>query len=108
MKLRVCTSIAIFAISILLPIAVAAQTIEGYDFSLRDVSRFCEVYKYDESYGEIECRRRNLRPVQRACEVYFYDQEYGELECRGRDFRILERRCTVYMYSGEYGEVSCN
>ena len=107
MKPRLGTSIAIVVISTILPFAVAAQTIEGYGFSLRDVGRYCEVFKYDESYGEVECSRRNLRPVQRACEVYFYDREYGELDCSGRDFRLLERRCTVYMYSEEYGEISC-
>lgn len=107
MKPRLGASIAILVISLMLPLAVAAQTIEGYDFSLRDVNRYCEVYKYDESYGEIECSRRSLRPVQRACEVYFYDREHREIGCRGRDFRLLELRCTAYMYSEEYGEISC-
>jgi len=84
-----------------------AQAIDGYDFSLRDVSRFCEVYKYSDSYGEIDCSRQNLRPVERACEVYFYDEKNGELECRGSDFRELQRKCTVYLYSEKYGEISC-
>ncbi|PMR67099.1 hypothetical protein [Halomonas heilongjiangensis] len=85
----------------------ASEEIEGHDFSLRDVERRCEVYKYDEFYGEVECSGSALRPLERACEAYFYDGQNGELECRGSDFRVVERKCTISMYSEDYGEIDC-
>jgi len=107
MKNKVGSFITLSLLAIMFSISANAQTVGEYDFTLQDVSYYCEVYKYHDSYGEIECNRRKLRPVERSCEVYFYDQEYGELECIGSEFRLLERRCTVYLYSEEYGEISC-
>lgn len=76
-------------------------------FSSRDVERHCEVYRYSDDYGEIDCSRSRLNPLERYCEAYLYDDEYGELECRGSEFRTIERECEVYMYSYEYGEIDC-
>lgn len=84
-----------------------ASNIEGHNFSLRDVERKCEVYKYSDSYGDVECRGSSLRAIERKCEAYFYESQAGELECRGREFRDIERQCSVSMYSGNYGEISC-
>ena len=81
--------------------------IDGEKISLRDIGRKCEVYKYSENYGEVECRGSEFRQIERKCEVYFYDQEDGELECRGSDLNPVERYCSVYMYSDSYGEISC-
>lgn len=88
-------------------LSASNDNIEGYDFSLRDIERKCEVYKYSDSYGDVECRGYSLRPVERKCEVYFYDHQNGELECRGSDFRVIERKCTAIMYSENYGEIDC-
>ncbi|HJN43865.1 MAG TPA: hypothetical protein QF572_06770 [Vicinamibacterales bacterium] len=82
------------------------ENLEGQSFSLRDVERRCEAYKYSDRYGDLECRGE-LRAVQRRCEVYFYDPPNGEIECRGSEFRAVERRCTVTLYSDRYGDVSC-
>ena len=81
--------------------------IDGEQISLRDVARKCEVYKYSDDYGEVECRGSKFRQIERKCEVYFYDQENGELECRGGDLNPVERYCSVYMYSDSYGDMSC-
>ena len=75
--------------------------------SLRDIQRDCSVYKYSDSFGEIECRKASLRDFQRSCEVYFYDDENGSIECRNNKFRSVQRRCSVHMYSKEYGDISC-
>jgi hypothetical protein len=75
--------------------------------SLRDIERKCEVYKYSENYGDLECRGSDLRIIERKCEVYFYDARNGEIECSGSDFRSVERNCSVYMYSENYGEIDC-
>ena len=59
------------------------EDIEDFGFSLRDVERRCEAYKYSDNYGELECRGSALRVVERRCEVYFSDSANGEIECRG-------------------------
>lgn len=75
-------------------------------FSLRDVERGCEVYKYSEHYGELECRS-NLRILERKCEVYFADGASGEIDCSASELRAVEARCSVYMYSDTYGDIDC-
>ena len=83
------------------------ENIEGYDFSLRDVEKKCEVYKYSDSYGDVECRGSSLRIIEKKCEAYFSDPQNGEIECRGSDFRAVERKCSISMYSESYGEIDC-
>jgi hypothetical protein len=93
--------------------AIAAQRaravnrkIEGQTFSLRDIERKCEVYKYSDSYGDIECSGSGLRIVERKCEAYFSDPTNGEMECSG-ELRSISGDCSVEMYSDNYGELSC-
>ena len=88
-------------------LSASDEKIEGHDFSLRDIEKKCEVYKYSDSYGDVECRGSDLRVLERKCEAYFSDSKNGELECRGSDFRIVERKCSVSMYSKNYGEIDC-
>ena len=92
--------------------AIAAsrnQTIKTDDeeFSLRDVARKCEVYRYSENYGEFECS--GLRIVERKCEAYFsgYGDREGDIECSGSDLREIERHCVATMYSDDYAEIDC-
>lgn len=88
-------------------LSTSDEKIERHDFSPRDIEKKCEVYKYSDSYGDVECRGPNLRVLERKCEAYFSDSQNGELECRGSEFRILERKCSVSMYSESYGEIDC-
>ena len=85
----------------------SSKSYNGEEFRLTEIERKCEVYRYSENYGDLECR--GLRFIERKCEAYFYDEddEYGEIECRGSDLRKIERRCSVYMYSESYGEIDC-
>lgn len=88
-------------------LSASDENIEGHDFSLRDIEKKCEVYKYSDSYGDVECRGSDLRVIEKKCEAYFSDSQNGELECRGSEFRIVERKCSVSMYSESYGEIDC-
>ncbi len=89
-------------------LAASGESISGYDFSLSDIERRCEVYKYSDSYGDVECRGSSFRIIERKCEAYFYDTQNGELECQGSDFRVIERKCSVSMYSENYGDIDCS
>ena len=83
------------------------ENIDGYDFSLKDIEKKCEVWKWSDSYGDVECRGSTLRIIEKKCEAYFSAPQNGELECRGSDFRVLERKCSVSMYSESYGDIDC-
>jgi len=83
------------------------RNIENFDFSLRDIERKCEAYKYSDSYGDIECSGSNLREVERRCEAYFSDIENGEMECSG-SLRSISGDCSINMYSESYGELDCD
>ena len=78
-------------------------------FTLRDISRKCEVYRYSDNYGDVECRGYEFRVIERKCEAYFSgkNDKSGELECRGSDFRPIERYCSTTMYSDNYGDIDC-
>ena len=80
---------------------------DGEEFTLRQVERKCEVYRYSDNYGDLECR--GFRFIERKCEAYFSSEndENGEIECRGSELRPLERYCTVSMFSENYGEIDC-
>ena len=79
------------------------------EHSLREIERNCEIYRYSNEYGELECSHRvsDRRKLERKCEAYIYDFPYGEIECSGSHFRNIEKRCEVYMYSAEYGQIDC-
>ena len=84
--------------------------VDGDELTLRNVERKCEVYRYDGSYGELECRGSQYRRMARKCEVYFPDAAVGspgEIECRGSDYRPVERYCVAYLYSADYAEIDC-
>jgi len=82
---------------------------DDYEFTLRDVERKCEVYRYSENYGDVECSGSSLRIVERKCEAYFsgYGDRNGDLECSGSDLRPVERHCEAIMYSDSYAEINC-
>ena len=88
-------------------LSASDEIIEGHDFSLREIENECEVYKYSESYGDVECRGSVFRGLERSCEACFYEPLSGELECRGSNFSVVERKCSVSMYSESYGEIDC-
>lgn len=88
-------------------LSASDENIEGYDFSFRDIEKNCEVYKYSDSYGDVECRGSGLRVIERKCEAYFSDYQNGVLDCRGSEFRVIERKCSVIMYSESYGDIDC-
>ena len=80
----------------------------SYAFTLRDVERKCEVWRWSENWGDVDCRGSDLRIVERKCEVWFpnSDDEYGYIECSGSDLRAIES-CSVWMWSESYGDIDC-
>ena len=82
------------------------SNIEEFDFSLRDIEKKCEAYKYSESYGDIECSGSDLKEVERRCEAYFSDGQNGEMECSG-SLSSISGDCSIDMYSESYGDLSC-
>lgn len=83
--------------------------IDGEEFTLSEISRKCEVWRYDSNYGEVECRGSKLGIIERKCEVYFSGrfETTGTFECRGSELRPLERYCIANMYSDDYADVDC-
>lgn len=81
----------------------------SYAFTLRDVENRCEVWRWSESWGDIECSRSDMRIVEQKCEAWFPDssENYAYIECRGSDLRPIENRCTAWMYSDSYGYIQC-
>ena len=94
--------------------AQARERSEGFivddeRFTLSEIVRKCEVYRYSENYGDVECSGSKFRIVERKCEAYFsgkFEIE-GELECSGSDLRPIERNCTTSMYSDDYADIDC-
>ena len=83
--------------------------IDDEKFTLSEISRKCEVYRWSDNYGDVECSGSKFRVIQRKCEAYFSGkyEKTGELDCRGSELRPIERNCTATMYSDNYGEIGC-
>ena len=83
--------------------------VDGEKFTLAEISRKCDVYRYSDNYGDIECSGSKLRAVERKCEAYFSGryEKTGELECRGSDLNPIERNCSATMYSDSYADIDC-
>ena len=82
---------------------------EGKTFTLRDVERRCEVWRWSESWGDVECRSGDWEDeVEGECEVWFPNSgNVGEIDCDISEFRPIERFCTAVMYSDSYGDIEC-
>ena len=80
----------------------------SYAFTLRDVERKCEVWRWSENWGDVDCRGSEMKIVEKKCEAWFpnSDDEYGYIECRGSDLRPIES-CSVWMWSESYGDIDC-
>jgi hypothetical protein len=83
--------------------------IDDEKFTLSEISRKCEVYRWSDNYGDVECSGSKFRVIQRKCEAYFSGkyEKTGELECRGSDLRPIQNYCSTTMYSDNYGEIDC-
>jgi hypothetical protein len=85
-----------------------SHLLEEYGFDLRDIERKCEVYRYSDNYGELDCRGNIYNEVERKCDVFFFSgSDFGDIDCRGSDFRVIERNCDVFMYTEQFGEIDC-
>ena len=51
--------------ALILQNAGRSREIDGQSFSIRDIERRCEAYKYSNTYGDIECRGSELRRASR-------------------------------------------
>ena len=83
--------------------------VDDEKFTLKEISRKCEVYRYSDNYGDVECSGSKFRVIERKCEAYFSGkyEKSGELECRGSELKPIERYCSTTMYSDSYGEIDC-
>jgi hypothetical protein len=94
--------IFLLALTILRPALLSAN------HNLSQIERRCEVYKYSDSYGELDCRSgvTDRRALERKCEVYF-SGDYGHFECRGSHYKDVERKCEAELYTSDYAEIDC-
>lgn len=86
------------------------MTWEGATFTLEDVERHCQVLRWNEDAGELECRVPGWGREVQNCEVAFVvgDEEVGELFCRVEELALIEERCQAVVERGEeYGELRC-
>ena len=91
----------------LIALSIAASSV--YAFTLRDVENRCEVWRWSESWGDVECSSSEMRIVEQKCEAWFPDpsDDYGYIECSDSDLRPIENRCSALMYSDSYGYIQC-
>ena len=83
--------------------------VDGEKFTLSEISRKCEVCRYGDRYGDVECSGSKFRVVERKCEAYLAGKyvKDGALECSGSDLRPIERYCSAATNSAKYGDIDC-
>ena len=52
----------------------------SYAFTLRDVERKCEVWRWSENWGDVECRGSDLRAIE-SCSVWMWSDSWGDIDC---------------------------
>ena len=84
-------------------------TVGDETFTLPEITRKCQTYRWSKYRGDIECSGSKFRPIEKKCEAYFRDakDEVAELRCKDAQLAPLERYCTVAMYSKPYGDITC-
>tara|TARA_Y100000768_G_C23610992_1_gene510524 strand:+ start:157 stop:453 length:297 start_codon:yes stop_codon:yes gene_type:complete len=94
-------------------VIIAAILLNSFNFAsaftLRDIEKKCEVWRWSDNFGDIECRGSDLKIIEKKCEAYFWNRgdDYGDVECRGSDLKIIEKECEVWMWSDDWGDIDC-
>ena len=78
-------------------------------FTLLDIEQKCEVWRWSDNFGDIDCRGSDLEVIEKKCEAYFWniDDDYGEVHCSSSDLRKIESKCEVWMWSDSFGDIDC-
>lgn len=81
--------------------------IKGYDFSLGDVQKECQMLRHSGDFLEMKCKKKNMKALHRACEGFITGGLSDvSFTCRG-NLWIVSNKCDVKMRSATKGEMSC-
>ncbi len=86
---------------------VNATYIKGYDFSVRDVQRYCTANRGNGDNLTIQCKDKRLKPVSQSCEGWITGGlDFAKLSCGG-GLWILNNKCKIEMIGASRGNVNC-
>ena len=84
-------------------------SVDGEQFTLSEIASKCEVWRWSDNWGDVECSGSKYQVIARKCEAYFTGryEKIGELECNGNELSPVENYCTTTMYSDSYSDIDC-
>ncbi len=86
---------------------VEASYINGYNFSVREVQRYCKAKRVNSESLSIQCKESRLRPVAQSCEGWISGGlDFAEFRCSG-GLWILNKVCKIEMIGASRGNVNC-
>ena len=86
---------------------VKSSNIKGYDFSVRDVQKFCMAKRAGGDSLSIHCKDKRLKPVGQSCEGWITGGlDEARLSCGG-GLWVLNNKCKIEMLGASKGNVNC-
>ncbi len=86
---------------------VKATYIKGYDFSVREVQRYCKAKRESGDSLSIHCKKDRLKPVAQSCEGWITGGlDFAKLSCGG-GLWVLNNKCKIEMFGASRGNVNC-
>jgi len=87
---------------------IHTTNIEGYDFSLYEVQRYCSVERLGDRYLTVNCKLAKLKPVSQQCEGEIYGGLADvDFHCKAAGLRMLSDYCKVKMFGVSEGGLRC-
>jgi len=86
---------------------VNATYIKGYEFSVRDVQKYCKAKRESGDALSIQCKDKRLKPVERSCEGWITGGlDFARFSCGG-GLWVLNKVCKIEMIGHTKGNVNC-
>ena len=110
--IRLMLKFTIFILTTALPPAlygkdVEATNVKGYDFSVRDVQRYCSAKRGSGDNLTIHCKDKRLKPVSQSCEGWITGGlDFAKLSCGG-GLWVLNTQCKIEMIGARRGNINC-
>ena len=87
---------------------IHTSKLEGYDFSLYEVQRYCSVTRLGDKYLTVNCTLAKLKPVTQYCEGEIYGGLADvDFQCKAAGLWMLTDYCNIKMHGVSDGSLKC-
>ncbi len=87
---------------------IHTSNLDGYEFSLYEVQRYCKVKRLGDRYLSVNCKLAKLKPVSQQCEgEIFGGLADVDFHCKAAGLWMLTDFCKIKMHGVSDGSFKC-